>query len=184
MKGRAARGDDGLSLVELAVYIVVLGIVLAIVTALVISLFRSERTVSAVTGGANDSQVMTTVLRSDVRNALEFASQDGGNDLVLAVAGRDEAFGYECVRWRVAGGVLVRQTRADALPADWSAPQEFAAGVTRLNGEPYFTGAAAISQSSPLRYGFAVATTADGALEVSGKISNAGYFGGDTACVP
>jgi type II secretory pathway component PulJ len=62
--------ESGFSLVELSVYVVVLGLIATVLATVMVSLFRSEETVSKISAASNNAQIFATVLDRDVRNAV------------------------------------------------------------------------------------------------------------------
>lgn len=169
--------DAGFSLVELAVYIVALGVIMAVVTAVMITLFRSEQTVSAVTNSTSDSQNMVAVLSGDVRNARQFETNPSGTVFTASVAGSDAAgVSWQCVRWTVAGAGsnwnVSRQTRADAPTSTWSDAPTLVGGVSAKGSSNFFAGTTSLGARGTLQYAMQVATTGDGVIDVSGQASN------------
>ena len=104
----ATREDRGFSLVELAVYVAVLGIVSTIVATVVLSLFRTEQTVSRVTNTSNDTQILSTVFTKDVHNARSAAVGGGGTSVTLQVASTTTPLCWRDVTWAFQGGAIVR----------------------------------------------------------------------------
>ncbi len=171
------RGSAGFSLVELAVYIVVLGIISTVVATVVVSLFRSEQAVSGISSASNDSQIVSTVLTNEVRNARAMKVDD--NQVVLSVASSNPgAVSWSCVRWVVTSGALLRHEVADSgtVPSNWGAGTAMATGLTRTDGRPYFAGGgtevAAGNTTGAVAYSFALKSTSDGKLPVIGQASN------------
>lgn len=174
-----ARWSAGFSLVELAVYIVVLGIISTVVTTVVLSLFRSEQTVSDISSASNDSQIISTVLTNDIRNAR--AVKVDGNQVFLSVAGSDPgAVSWSCVRWAVSAtsGALVRYEVAEPVsqPVSWGAGRAMATDLSRIDGRPYFSGggtaAAAGNATGTVTYSLGLRSASNGILPVAGQASN------------
>lgn len=166
---RRVAGDRGFSLVELAVYILVFGILMTVITAVIITLFRSEKTVSGLTNTANDSQTLVTQLNRDVRNARAFAVRDGGHRVVASVASSAAgAISWQCVNWVATGsGTNYRITRNGVALLDRTQP----------NGTELFFSTAGPSeisrgQSGTLTFTFRAATSDEGLIDVFGSIGN------------
>lgn len=184
---RALRDDDGFSLSELAVYIVVLGIISAIVAAVIVTLFRSEETVSAVTTSTSDAQNAVSVLQSDIRNARTFTSAPNGRSLTASVAGRASgAISWRCVTWAVTGSgseqALTRSERADAAGVTAPVPTRLLEGVRAKGTTPsFFGGSAGLGAAGILAYSMEVATVKDGVIDVSGSVRNTAQGAGATS---
>lgn len=174
---RPLSEDAGFSLVELAVYIVILGIISTIIAATTLSLFRSEATVSGLTTSASDAQNATTLLRADIRNARQFATSTDGTTVTASVAGQSATVTWQCVRWQVTGTgaerTLTRSTRNDASAQTWSSPVTLLSAIRpAVTGSPYFAGGAASGIAGSLTYNLRVNTAEDGALNVTGEFRN------------
>ncbi|MGK0714568.1 PulJ/GspJ family protein [Leucobacter sp. W1153] len=181
---RNRRVDDaGFSLVELAVYIVVLGLISTIIATTMVSLFRSESTVSGLTTSASDGQNAATLLRADIRNAREFRVTDGGATLTASVAGRSASITWQCVRWQVTGTGnernLTRDVKPDSAGQPWNAPSSLPTLLTgvgpRSEGTvslPFFAGGAASGVEGTLTYSWRVTTADEGAINIVGDARN------------
>lgn len=180
MRTRTPAPDAGFSLVELAVYIVVLGLISTIIAVTMVSLFRSEATVSGLTTSASDAQNAATQLRADIRNAREFRVTDSGATVTASVAGRTATLSWQCVRWQVAGSgddrAVTRSTRPDSPASSWAAPGMLVTGVTeRTTGAmpvPYFVGGASPGVQGNLAYSWRIATADNGSIDVVGNASS------------
>lgn len=174
---RRLSDDGGFSLVELAVYILVLGIISAVVTAVLISLFKSEDTVSGISITTSDSQNMIAFLSKDVRNSRQFQSSPDGTTLTASVAGGDAGtVVWQCVRWSVVGtGIdrsVVRQTKSDSAGAGWGSMTTLINKVRAIGSTPFFEGNAVMGSRGSLKYSIQIATTETGAIKVTGQIGN------------
>ena len=162
------REESGFSLVELAIYIVLLGIVSAIVAATVLSIFRSEKSVSGLTTSANESQLFVTVLNQDIRSARELAVRDGGARLVASVASRQSPITWTCVTWQVSGsGGEYSVTRNGNV---------FVENVRADGTEPFFSTASGSDvgqgEEDTVDYKFIATDDSSGRVEVRGAVSN------------
>lgn len=109
----AAVGDAGFSLVEIAVYIVLLGIISSIVVAVVLTSFQAERVVSSTTSVSNSSQNFMSAFDRDVRNAsLESVT---ASKVVLRVWGGDATRCRSLVTWEFSGSQITRQKDSGAI---------------------------------------------------------------------
>lgn len=163
-----AQPDRGFSLVELAVYVLVLGIIATVVATVMVSLFRSEQTVSEVTTASNDSQIISTMLTNDIRNAREFTVAP--TEVLASVAGSDATVSWQCVRWAVEDNTLTRQTAPDAggAPPVWGAKITLGDNVTRTDGDYFSQG----STASSLVYSLGLKSAGESVLPVQGLVSN------------
>ena len=173
--------DEGFSLTELAVYILVFGVLAAIVAMSVLSLFRTESTVSSLTNSASESQIFVSVLNQDLRSAREVAVRDEGSRVVLSVAGDSTPITWECVTWQVTG-----------TAGDQSIARNGAVLLehVRANGEnPFFVTASGADlpqgKEGTLHYNLRAATSESGIVNVEGVVSNEaqGQLGAPAHCI-
>ncbi|MGK0721165.1 PulJ/GspJ family protein [Leucobacter sp. W1478] len=184
---RYRRADDaGFSLVELAVYIVVLGLISTIIATTMVSLFRSESTVSDLTTSASDGQNAATLLRADIRNSRQFlVSGDDGETLTASVAGKSTPLEWRCVRWHVNGSgndrTLTRDEKSDNFGEPWNAQAslpKFLSGVAPLtigsNEGKFFSplGGPLPGQGGVLTYSWKVAASDGGVINIVGDVRN------------
>lgn len=168
------QSDRGLSLVELAVYVLVLGIIATVIATVMASLFRSEQTVSDVTTASNDSQNISTMLTNDIRNAREFRVGAPG-EMIASVASRGQNLTWQCVKWVVvatSNNSLVRQETAD-IPGskNWPAGLTLADNMQTI-GEPYFARVGLSDGTATLEYAFGLKSASDSPFPVQGQVSN------------
>ncbi|XPP25540.1 MAG: hypothetical protein ACNYNX_07745 [Leucobacter sp.] len=106
---RSSRVDDaGVTLTELAVYIVLLGVIGAIVATVVVQAFRSEETVSELTSASSEGQNFSTLFRRDMANANSATVAPGGQEAILCTFASDAATTRVPVTWSLAGGQVSR----------------------------------------------------------------------------
>lgn len=183
--GARAERDEGFSLVELAVYVAVLSIIATVVAATMLSLFRSETTVSELTSSANDAQIASTLLRDDVRNARDLRVTPDGTTLTASVATPDAEVDWVCVVWRVApssdGVTLTRSERPDAAGATPGAPLTLLSPVSQVTRAgvtaPYFARDA--SGGAIVSYAWRVATSDNGSIDITSEVRSRAF--GDAA---
>lgn len=99
---RDRQSDDGLTLVELLVGMVISTIVLVTIVGIVITITTTERTVSDVTRGATAAQSTAFAITERIRNGTdEFEVTAVGADqlLVTATAGRGATLEWQCAGW-------------------------------------------------------------------------------------
>jgi len=174
------RDDRGFSLVELAIYIGLLGIIVTIVATLTTSLFKTEQTVSELTDSSNTAQVAVTALNNDIINARSFTTNAAGTVLIVSTA--DGASDWKCVRWRVSGTTLERALGGTVTGAHWQADIPIATGVALGEAGKFFSGESATATGT-LEYSFVIPTTGGGEQDLTGRISNRAYQSGST-CPP
>ncbi|MFC5336914.1 PilW family protein [Leucobacter denitrificans] len=178
---RGLRRDDGISLVELSVTMVVLGIIALIVSTFMVSIFRSEQAVQGISASSNDSQVVTLAIADDMRNARSFITTP--TSVTASVSTSQAQMGWECVRWEIdpASGKLVRERWPDgaqsgARMAAAPASGVLAQGVGAFGTEDFFTGGssstASGSTTGTLEYRFTIATSDEHSIDVAGQVTN------------
>ena len=100
--------DAGFSLVELAIYVVLLGIISSIVASTVVVSFRSEQTVSDTTNVASSSQNFITAFSRDMRNARSAEVSSDGSTITAEVASTSGDICWNTVTWTFAGDRVER----------------------------------------------------------------------------
>lgn len=184
---RELDSQRGFSLVELAVYIALLGVIAAVVATVLVSLFKSEGTVSGLTTSTSDAQNAVTVLQNDIRNARQFRSSADGRTLVASVADAGAAGSWRCVRWSVTGSGAAQQMEREVKAASgWPATATpLLRGVSENGSDRFFNGSTDAGMRGELAYSMQVATEKDGAIEVAGGVSNTAQgSGSDANCFP
>lgn len=116
------RRQEGLSLVELAVYIVVLGLISTIMATSISSSFRAETVVADTTQVSNQTQLVNTLLGNDARNARSVNAKNpvtgaltplangSYTSITFEVARQTGALCWEPVTWAFVGDKLQRTT--------------------------------------------------------------------------
>lgn len=99
------EGDEGFTLVELLVYMLLLGLVLAGVGAIVLQSIKGQRQVVSISQAAGGSQGVMRAINLSVRNAagiaIDGSSGIGGtsNVLVVHTGGGDDSADFVCQAW-------------------------------------------------------------------------------------
>lgn len=124
------RAERGYSLVELLVYIVVLGIISTIVATVIVSLFRTEQTVSSISSTSNDTQLFSTVFARDVHNARAATLGGGGASVTLQVASSSTPLCWRDVTWAFQGDEIARTAPGTAAQGHELSPSSGAFTVT------------------------------------------------------
>lgn len=182
------NSDSGLTLVELAIYVIILGIFSAVVAAFVLSAFRSEQAVSGITSSTSDSQNTVLILQKDIRNARQFDVSPDGRTLTASVVGAEASPTWQCVSWEVNGAGdkqwISRNTRSDASSSEWSGAARLLGGVYEVDSSTdIFSGSAALGAEGTLTYALEVSTTDNGVIDVAGSVSTLGQTGdGSSDC--
>ncbi len=97
---RPAPRDDGFTLVELLVYVVLLGVILAAGFGLLTNSFRGSNNVSGSAEASRDGQTIARTITTSVRNASHVSVNASGTVLTARTATG------ECVAWKVDGTTL------------------------------------------------------------------------------
>ncbi|HRN28265.1 MAG TPA: hypothetical protein PK781_02015 [Terrimesophilobacter sp.] len=142
--------DDGLTLVELLVYSLLLVGVMLIVGTIMISSLNIEQMVRTSTQSASSAQLAASSIESGVRNGTAVAVEHEGDDRVVLVrtAGSDPAtVTWHCAAWyfsESAGTIRYSQSASDASPItvpsseplDWAL---LASGVEAVESNEVFS---------------------------------------------
>lgn len=115
----ALASDDGLTLVELLVYTVLLGVILGIVASIMISTQQVERLIRGSATAATSAQLAAGSITWGIRNATAMKLLDVGTDqlLLARVAGSDpSSVSYTCQAWYFAS--TARTIRHTATASD------------------------------------------------------------------
>lgn len=118
MRRRALSDDAGLTLIELLVTVLLLGLVVSAVAGVMISMFSAQRTVASVTQKTTAAQAAASGIADGVRNASDLAltAPSGSNQLlVVRTANSDATLTWSCRAWYfdAAAGALRATTTAD-----------------------------------------------------------------------
>lgn len=146
----ARRSDDGLSLIEVIVYVLIASMILLATTAILINSWNTQRNVTNVTQATNRGQVMTSSIERAMRNAIAFdVSVDGTTLLVHTSLGGS----LVCQGFELTAGESRMSTSAStlAVPSNWPVWQS---GVAPRGSSPFFAEA-----GSSVAYMFDITTT-------------------------
>ncbi len=154
------RSERGLTLVELLIYVVLLGVVLSIVVGIFISVNTTQKTVSAVVGASNQGQTAANQIASAINNAsaVSVTTPTAGDQMLLTrTAKPSSTVGWVCEAWyyqsaaNAANGVgslrFTTSTSAIAAPsastlATWTL---VASAVTPASGTAVFNAPLAVN---------------------------------------
>lgn len=100
LRSRVDRSDDGVTLVELIVYVVLLAVIVGLVATFFIRSLDVQRTVLTTGNANNTAQVAFSGIERDVRNAAQDGVRADGNLLVLYSGGGEAgAASWKCKAW-------------------------------------------------------------------------------------
>ncbi|KJL34297.1 PilW family protein [Microbacterium azadirachtae] len=163
MNAPIARDDDGLSLIELIFYVVILGLITTGIAVVFFNMWRAQASVSDQTDATERGQLVATQIEKAMRNAVAFEVTDASSTPglstgpVLLVAtgltGQNACMAFNFS----AGQAQVIQTSGSSIAASsWSTWQT---GIVSAGGAPYFKKTA--NSSASIDYSFA-ATSKNG----------------------
>ncbi len=143
----ASTGDEGITMIEIVIYLVLSGVVAGLVLSMTLSTLRGQDTVTAITDASARGQAIAQGLDRALRNAKGVAmTTDADGNAVLAVF---TTLPQACQAWRVTtDGTL--QASSGAGFTRWG---DLAERVEQVDGQPYFGWS-----GQQLRYGFALGT--------------------------
>jgi hypothetical protein len=201
---RPRSTEQGLTLIELLVYMSFFVVVLVIVGGILINSLSVEKTVRGSTDAANLAQLLTESISQSVRNATAIATPDaeestgvaGTELLVLETLTSGVTATVQCQAWLYVplhGGQLF-SARSDttipvpsvdylaAVPADqpMSAPagwSSFGEGINPASASPVFT-----VRAQGVSFVFDVTLADESAERVSGAASSHQTLGTDSSC--
>lgn len=145
---RLRTEQSGLSLIELMVTTLLLGLVSAVIVGIMISLLTTQNTVSSVTSDTRSAQLVADSISTPVRNASSFDLRTVGTDdqlLIARVASSTTTITWRCTGWYYSASedrlYTTNQSGPISTPssgalASWLVLAE---GMTPLDGRPVFT---------------------------------------------
>lgn len=156
------RGEDGVSLVELLIYMLLAVTVLTIISAILINSLQAERTVRSSAQATGTAQLAAQSLNRGIHNAsaIEVTSPASGITLVRTRSIDSSAAGvWRCEAWVVVGGQMRATTSSVAIapPTTAAAASSWLLlidGVQPIGANPIFSLAA---DERSLAVGFTVA---------------------------
>ena len=125
MRRRDLPHDAGLTLIELLVTMLLLGLVFSAVAGVMISMFAAQNTVSAVTQKTTAAQAAASNIAVGVRNAsdLSLTTPSGSNQLlVVRTANSDATITWSCKAWYFDAGTATLRTKTTADGTKITAP--------------------------------------------------------------
>jgi Tfp pilus assembly protein PilW len=110
--------EDGMSMVELIVYLALSTLVLTILVSFFITSYRSQAATRERDLATGSAQLISSSLTTGLRNADQ-AVAVGGNRLIARTA--TGSTGWQCQEWKLTSGDLSYRTRAANTAGTWSA---------------------------------------------------------------
>lgn len=144
---RLRTEQSGLTLIELMVTTLLLGLVSAVVVGIMVSLLTTERTVATVTTDTRSAQLVADSIGTPIRNSSSFRlTTVGTNDqlLVARVASSTASITWRCTAWYYQASTqqLRTTTRSTAISAPNTATLAtwtlLAEGVQKVGTTPVF----------------------------------------------
>lgn len=177
MKASTSRGDDsGVSLIELIVVVVLLGIMGSIIATIFINSWRTQDTVATTTQATNEGQFVGQSIERAVRNGVAVSPTNGGASKLLVRTPYTDSRHCQ-VFWVSADGKLymAEGTTGSTL----SSPSPWAANVSLPGGSPAPTTFFQMANGT-VTYGFNLGTAA-APVTIQGSVAmrSAGGDGGD-----
>jgi hypothetical protein len=98
---RTPNSDDGVTLIELLVYSLLLVVVVTVVGGLLTNMLRTQSSVTTVTGATTNGQLASNSIQAGIRNSSAFKLVANGTDqlLVAKTVLADSAATQVCVAW-------------------------------------------------------------------------------------
>jgi type II secretory pathway pseudopilin PulG len=131
-----SRGEAGMTLIELLVYMVLSVVVLLIVGGFLVNSLTTSRNVRSVTQATTAAQLISTSVQSGVRNAsgikLVSESADGSQLVVARTATRAAAVSWICQAWYFSAADKAIYTKTAAATGALVLPASGAAGSWTL----------------------------------------------------
>lgn len=167
--------DEGVSLIELILYMLIAGVILALVSATFINGWMAQASTTdrdAATGQAN---LVSASLQKSIRNAGALSLTTGTSDTLVARVATGTN-GSECRAWkRTASGDLLYKTSSAAI--DPNATTGWTTLATGIEGGPIFSA----SSATRLTYSF-TAEVGDTSIPIRGAVTAQAVIPGGGPC--
>ncbi|WP_417555200.1 PulJ/GspJ family protein [Microbacterium sp.] len=79
-------GEAGLSLIELIIYMLIIGVIGSLITMLFVNIWQTEGSVNGQTTGTTRGQLISSQIERAMRNATAFTIEDGGSTLKVTTS--------------------------------------------------------------------------------------------------
>jgi Tfp pilus assembly protein PilW len=138
----STRSDDGISLIELLVYMMLSILVLLVIGGLLRSSLTANRTVTLGSQSASSAQIAAQSLTRGIHNASDIEVGGGGLWVMTRSMDSLQPGMWRCEAWAIEGGDLRWTTSSSAIPAPGAGSAAnwplLASGV-KENGQAIFT---------------------------------------------
>ncbi|GAA3623118.1 hypothetical protein GCM10022200_01670 [Microbacterium awajiense] len=152
------QDDDGLSLIEVIVYVVVLGILMIVVTMIFINTWTAQASVASQTQATTRGQLVASQFERALRNAVDYSIEESGTVLKIntTFTGTRQCQGFALTDSGLA--MTITSNNAEQPIADWPIWQD---RVEAITGTTPFTDVDsttiayafnAVSDSAPVRF--------------------------------
>jgi len=177
--------DDGITLVELIVGVVVAGLFVGMLAVIFANGLRAQEEATARDHATGSADLASATLQESVRNAATFRVSDSGTRLDAAVATSGSTLTWECRAWKVSGGALYVSTGSTARPADIvSGRKPVVRGVatTLTGGAAFVQATGTVEQQRRVRIGMTVTNGAQTVTLSDAVTAQMFVQGGAPAC--
>lgn len=150
---RLRTDQSGLTLIELMVTSLLLGLVSAVVVGIMISLLTTQRTVSTVTADTVSAQLVADSIGTPVRNASSFQlTTVGSNDqlLIARVASSTATITWRCTAWYYSASEQTIFTTTQSGPIATPTSAGLASWVVLAEGVTPFGESAIFTEDGPI----------------------------------
>jgi type II secretory pathway pseudopilin PulG len=187
---RLVTDESGITLVELLVYIVLLGAVMGIVVNLLSTSVRTEARIRSVSSDVRSAQLVGDSITTGIRNSSGFRlSVPAGSDQLLiarVAGGQGDAVTWGCQGWYYSAAS--QSIRSAALAPPYTAPSSeptgwtlLGAGVTPSAGASVFT-TTTTTAGPQLAFSFRFATAGNTPVGISNAIVGRAGPSGTPTC--
>ncbi|HRA75153.1 MAG TPA: hypothetical protein PLE12_02825, partial [Propionicimonas sp.] len=155
------NSEDGMSMVELIVYMALSALVLTILISFFLTGYRSQAATRERDLATGSAQLISSSLTTGLRNADQ-AVAVGGNRLIARTT--TGSTGWQCQEWKLATGDLSYRTRAASSSGSWSAWTSLrpSAGLTVVvtdssgGSQPFNPVSTTLASGGRMQFGFTV----------------------------
>ncbi len=129
--------DEGVTLVELIVYLAVGALILALMAGLLVNGLKSQAQTTDRDTATGRATIITNSIQTSVRNASAVTVSPDGKSLVAVVA--TGTTGWECRAWTVTStGAMLYKSAAAKITVPLTAGTALASGVAPISSTPVF----------------------------------------------